>query len=233
MAKSPSIQRRPEGVEDEIYRDSPYIKPPSIWRLAQLSSPEWLYALLGSIGVVVFESFNPVLAYVLVQIAEAYSRTHEMLRNDVGWFDEEENNVDSLSMRLANDATFVRAVFNNHLSILIQDTSSVIVALVIGIVLEWHLALAAFATLPFWQFQHFHVNCGLLSSQGTSTKCIKRPREHVLGTSDRALSMPLLHSMHVLMSLAMTPQCNEYMVTLRSQHHMAAALCLEGQPYVV
>eukprot|EP01018_Ginkgo_biloba_P013900 Gb_28449 [translate_table: standard] len=137
------------GVEHEIYKDSPYLKPPSIWRLAQLSSPEWLYALLGSIGVAVFGSFNPVLAYVLVQIAEAYSRTHEMLRNDVGWFDEEENNADSLSMRLANDATFVRATFSNRLSILIQDTSSVLVALVIGILLEWHLALAAFATLPF------------------------------------------------------------------------------------
>eukprot|EP01018_Ginkgo_biloba_P027515 Gb_20009 [translate_table: standard] len=193
------------GVEDEIHRDSPYLKPPSIWRLAQLSSPEWLYALLGSIGAAVFGSFNPVLAFVLVQVAEVYSRTqgkhtkHEvdkwclvitsigaitvvanflqhfyfgimgekmterirrmmfsaMLRNEVGWFDEEENNADSLSMRLANDATFVRAAFSNRLSILIQDTSSVIVALVIGIVLEWHLALVALATLPFLAFSAF------------------------------------------------------------------------------
>ncbi|KAF5799939.1 putative Type I protein exporter [Helianthus annuus] len=71
-----------------------------------------------------------------------------MLRNEVGWFDEEENSVDTLSMRLANDATFVRAAFSNRLSILVQDCSAVIVAIVIGMLLHWRLALVALATLP-------------------------------------------------------------------------------------
>lgn len=71
-----------------------------------------------------------------------------MLRNEVGWFDEEENSADTLSMRLANDATFVRAAFSNRLSIFIQDITAVIVALVIGMLLGWRLALVAFATLP-------------------------------------------------------------------------------------
>jgi ATP-binding cassette subfamily B (MDR/TAP) protein 1 len=71
-----------------------------------------------------------------------------MLRNEVGWFDEEENSADALSMRLANDATFVRAAFSNRLSILIQDATAVIVALVIGMLLEWRIALVALGTLP-------------------------------------------------------------------------------------
>ncbi|KAL4388018.1 hypothetical protein GQ457_09G029280 [Hibiscus cannabinus] len=71
-----------------------------------------------------------------------------MLRNEVGWFDEEENNADNLSMRLANDATFVRAAFSNRLSIFVQDSTAVIVALLIGFLLHWRLALVAFATLP-------------------------------------------------------------------------------------
>uniref|UniRef100_A0A1D1Y6G8 ABC transporter B family member 20 n=1 Tax=Anthurium amnicola TaxID=1678845 RepID=A0A1D1Y6G8_9ARAE len=71
-----------------------------------------------------------------------------ILRNEVGWFDEEENSADNLSIRLANDATFVRAAFSNRLSIFIQDTSAVVVALLIGMLLEWRLALVAFATLP-------------------------------------------------------------------------------------
>ena len=58
-----------------------------------------------------------------------------MLRNEVGWFDKEENNADTLSMRLANDATFVRAAFSNRLSIFIQDTAAVSVALLIGMLL--------------------------------------------------------------------------------------------------
>jgi len=71
-----------------------------------------------------------------------------MLRNEVGWFDEEENSADTLSMRLANDATFVRAAFSNRLSIFIQDSAAVLVAVLIGMLLQWRLALVALATLP-------------------------------------------------------------------------------------
>ncbi|KAK1572402.1 hypothetical protein Q3G72_032170 [Acer saccharum] len=71
-----------------------------------------------------------------------------MLRNEVGWFDDEENSADTLSMRLANDATFVRAAFSNRLSIFIQDSTAVIVAVLIGMLLQWRLALVALATLP-------------------------------------------------------------------------------------
>nr|XP_043631399.1 ABC transporter B family member 6 [Erigeron canadensis] len=71
-----------------------------------------------------------------------------MLRNEVGWFDDEENSADTLSMRLANDATFVRAAFSNRLSILIQDSAAVVVAILIGMLLHWRLALVALATLP-------------------------------------------------------------------------------------
>lgn len=71
-----------------------------------------------------------------------------MLHNEVGWFDEEENSADTLSMRLANDATFVRAAFSNRLSIFIQDSAAIIVAVIIGMILQWRLALVALATLP-------------------------------------------------------------------------------------
>lgn len=47
-------------------------KPPSFWRLAVLSFPEWLYALLGSFGAAIFGSFNPLLAYIIALIVAAY-----------------------------------------------------------------------------------------------------------------------------------------------------------------
>ncbi|XP_010260045.1 PREDICTED: ABC transporter B family member 20 [Nelumbo nucifera] len=180
-------------------KDMQHQKPPSFWRLAELSFAEWLYAVLGSTGAAIFGSFNPLLAYVIALIVEAYYTVDEghhlhhevdkwcliiacmgvvtvvanflqhfyfgimgekmtervrrmmfsaMLRNEVGWFDDEENNADTLSMRLANDATFVRAVFSNRLSIFIQDTTAVVVAVLIGMLLQWRLALVALATLP-------------------------------------------------------------------------------------
>ncbi|OVA03547.1 ABC transporter [Macleaya cordata] len=179
-------------------KDAQNQKPPSFWRLVELSFAEWLYALLGSIGAAIFGSFNPLLAYVIALIVSSYYRDHgrhlrhevekwcliiacmgivtvvanflqhfyfgimgekmtervrrmmfsAMLRNEVGWFDEEDNSADTLSMRLANDATFVRATFSNRLSIFIQDTSAVLVALLIGVLLEWRLAVVALGTLP-------------------------------------------------------------------------------------
>lgn len=71
-----------------------------------------------------------------------------MLRNEVGWYDDDENSADTLSMRLANDATFVRAAFSNRLSIFIQDAAAVFVAILIGMLLQWRIALVASATLP-------------------------------------------------------------------------------------
>ncbi|KAH9306018.1 hypothetical protein KI387_010422, partial [Taxus chinensis] len=195
---SPLLSFDQTEIEEITLNNSQILKPPSLWRLAKLSSPEWLYALLGSIGAAIFGSFNPLIAFILVQIVDAYSRIHgkhakhdvekwclliasmgvatvianflqhfyfgimgekmterirrmmfsAILRNEVGWYDKEENNADSLSMRLANDATFVRAAFSNRLSILVQDATSVIVAISIGLLLEWRLALLALATLP-------------------------------------------------------------------------------------
>ncbi|KAK4799961.1 hypothetical protein SAY86_025326 [Trapa natans] len=185
-----------EVMESE---ESPKPQAPSIWRLIELSFPEWLYAVLGSIGAAIFGSFNPVLAYVISLIVSAYYRAGEgldlrqevdkwclvivgigiitvianflqhfyfgimgekmtervrrmmfsaMLRNEVGWFDKEENSADNLSMCLANDATFVRAAFSNRLSILIQDGAAIIVAVLIGLLLQWRMALVALATIP-------------------------------------------------------------------------------------
>ncbi|KAF8008909.1 hypothetical protein BT93_J0031 [Corymbia citriodora subsp. variegata] len=196
---------RPHSHSDDIpikskdAKDRTQGEAPSLWRLAKLSFPEYLYAALGSVGAAIFGSFNPLLAYVIALIVTAYYRSRDgphlrqevdkwcliiacmgivtvvanflqhfyfgimgekmtervrrmmfsaMLRNEVGWFDEEENSADTLSMRLANDATFVRAAFSNRLSIFIQDSAAVIVAILIGTLLEWRLALVALATLP-------------------------------------------------------------------------------------
>ncbi|KAG6670022.1 ABC transporter B family member 20 [Carya illinoinensis] len=188
----------PVKVKEE--KSAQHREAPSLWRLAELSLAEWLYAVLGSTGAAIFGSFNPLLAYVIALIVTAYYRPMEehhhlqqevdkwcliiacmgivtvvanflqhfyfgimgekmtervrrmmfsaMLRNEVGWFDEEENSADTLSMRLANDATFVRAAFSNRLSIFVQDSAAVIVAVLIGMLLQWRLALVALATLP-------------------------------------------------------------------------------------
>lgn len=66
-------------------KDSQNRKPPSFWRLVELSLAEWLYAVLGSIGAAIFGSFNPLLAYVIALIVTTYYRFSEghHLRHEV------------------------------------------------------------------------------------------------------------------------------------------------------
>lgn len=70
----------------------------------------------------------------------------------MAWFDQPENSPEVLSMRLANDATYVRAAFSNRLSVFIQDLTAITVAITIGVILEWRLALVALSTAPLLLF---------------------------------------------------------------------------------
>jgi len=75
-----------------------------------------------------------------------------MLRNEVGWFDKEENSPEVLSIRLGHDAAYVKATFSNRLSVYIQDIAAVIVALALSLVLQWQFGLFALATIPLLVF---------------------------------------------------------------------------------
>lgn len=81
---------RPPSESDEIpmelneAKNSQHGKPPSFWRLVELSLAEWLYAVLGSTGAAIFGSFNPLLAYVIALIVTAYYRNEKHnLRHEV------------------------------------------------------------------------------------------------------------------------------------------------------
>ncbi|GMP50352.1 hypothetical protein CsSME_00017004 [Camellia sinensis var. sinensis] len=126
----------------------------SFWRLAKMNSPEWAYALVGSIGSVVCGSLSAFFAYVLSAVLSVYynpddahmireirkycylligvssaallfntlqhffwdvvgenltKRVREkmlaaVLKNELAWFDQEENDSSRIAARLALDA---------------------------------------------------------------------------------------------------------------------------------
>lgn len=75
-----------------------------------------------------------------------------MLRNEVGWFDKEENSPEVLSIRLGHDAAYVRATFSNRLSVFVQDVAAILVALALALILQWRFGLLALATIPLLVF---------------------------------------------------------------------------------
>ncbi|KAK2646218.1 hypothetical protein Ddye_021413 [Dipteronia dyeriana] len=73
----------------------------------------------------------------------------KILTFEIDWFDQENNSSGSLCSRLATDATMVRTLLTDRLSMLSQNISSATLAVVLGALLSWKLALVAIAMQPF------------------------------------------------------------------------------------
>lgn len=170
----------------------------SFWRLAKMNSPEWVYALVGSIGSVVCGSLSAFFAYVLSAVLSVYynqdhaymsrqiekycylliglssaallfntlqhsfwdivgenltKRVREkmlaaVLKNEMAWFDQEENESARIAARLALDANNVRSAIGDRISVIVQNTALMLVACTAGFILQWRLALVLIAVFP-------------------------------------------------------------------------------------
>ncbi|CAM8888752.1 unnamed protein product [Rhodiola kirilowii] len=170
----------------------------SFWRLARMNSPEWTYALVGSIGSVVCGSISALFAYVLSAVLSVYynpdhaymtkeikkycylligvssaallfntlqhlfwdivgenltKRVREkmltaVLKNEMAWFDQEENESARVAARLALDANNVRSAIGDRISVIMQNSALMLVACTAGFVLQWRLALVLVAVFP-------------------------------------------------------------------------------------
>ncbi|KAB2098258.1 hypothetical protein ES319_A01G226100v1 [Gossypium barbadense] len=170
----------------------------SFWRLVKMNSPEWIYALVGSIGSVVCGSLSAFFAYVLSAVLSVYynpdhaymireigkycylliglssaallfntlqhsfwdivgenltKRVREkmltaVLKNEMAWFDQEENESARIAARLALDANNVRSAIGDRISVIVQNTALMLVACTAGFVLQWRLALVLIAVFP-------------------------------------------------------------------------------------
>jgi len=78
-----------------------------------------------------------------------------ILRNDVGWFDQEENNSSLVAARLATDAADVKSAIAERISVILQNMTSLLVSFVVGFIIEWRVALLILITFPFLVLANF------------------------------------------------------------------------------
>lgn len=71
-----------------------------------------------------------------------------MLRQEIGWFDEERNSSGSLTTRLADDAAKVQGVTGARLGTLLETMLGMGMALIIAFVYSWVLTLLVLAVVP-------------------------------------------------------------------------------------
>ncbi|KAL4199569.1 hypothetical protein AMTRI_Chr03g145570 [Amborella trichopoda] len=71
-----------------------------------------------------------------------------ILRNEIGWFDNTNNNSAMLASRLESDATLLRTIVVDRSTILLQNIALVITSFIIAFMLNWRIALLMIATYP-------------------------------------------------------------------------------------
>ncbi|KAL0309675.1 UNVERIFIED_CONTAM: ABC transporter B family member 1 [Sesamum radiatum] len=145
----------------------------SFLRLAKMNSPEWAYAcvyynpdhaymireiakycylLIGVSSAALI--FNTLQHYFWDTVGENLTkRVREkmfaaVLKNEMAWFDQEENESSRVAARLALDANNVRSAIGDRISVIMQNSALMLVACTAGFVLQWRLALVLIAVFP-------------------------------------------------------------------------------------
>ncbi|EXB59762.1 Putative ABC transporter B family member 8 [Morus notabilis] len=91
----------------------------------------------------------------------------KILTFETAWFDEEENSSGALCSRLSNEASMVKSLVADRVSLLVQTTSAVTIAMIMGLVVAWKLALVMIAVQPL-TILCFYTRKVLLSSMSSN-----------------------------------------------------------------
>ena len=71
-----------------------------------------------------------------------------ILRNEVGWFYEEENYSSLVAARRATDAAYVQPAIAERISVILQNITSLLTSFFVGFIIERRVALLILVTFP-------------------------------------------------------------------------------------
>ncbi|XP_054787002.1 putative ABC transporter B family member 8 isoform X2 [Prosopis cineraria] len=122
---------------------------------------------LASIVLNLFQHYN--FAYMGEKLTKRVrlQLLEKILTFETAWFDEEQNSSGALCSRLSNEASMVKSLVADRLSLIVQTTSAVTIAMIIGLVVAWKLALVLIAVQPL-TILCFYTRKVLLSTLSTN-----------------------------------------------------------------
>ncbi|PWA86184.1 AAA+ ATPase domain-containing protein [Artemisia annua] len=99
-----------------------------------------------------------------------------IMRNEVGWFDEEEHNSSLVAARLATDAADVKSAIAERISVILQNMTSLLTSFVVAFIVEWRVSLLILGTFPLLVLAHFaqvhtakaHAKTSMIAGEGVS-----------------------------------------------------------------
>ncbi|XP_050366062.1 putative ABC transporter B family member 8 [Argentina anserina] len=103
---------------------------------------------LASMTLNLLQHYN--FAYMGEQLTKRIrlNMLRKILTFETAWFDEEHNTSGALCSRLSNEASMVKSLVADRVSLLVQTTSAVTIAMILGLIVAWKLALVMIAVQP-------------------------------------------------------------------------------------
>lgn len=71
-----------------------------------------------------------------------------ILKQEIGWFDQDSNNVGALCARLSGDAASVQGATGSRIGVLFQAFSTMVASVILALYYEWRLGLTALCFVP-------------------------------------------------------------------------------------
>ncbi|XP_041007251.1 putative ABC transporter B family member 8 [Juglans microcarpa x Juglans regia] len=131
------------------------------------------YSLILSSLTLVSLTMNLLQHYNFAYMGEKLTKRirlrmlEKILSFETAWFDEEQNTSGALCSRLSNEASMVKSLVADRVSLIVQTTSAVSIAMIMGLVVAWRLALVMIAVQPL-TILCFYTRKVLLSSISTN-----------------------------------------------------------------
>ncbi|KAL8095593.1 hypothetical protein AgCh_036855 [Apium graveolens] len=71
-----------------------------------------------------------------------------VLSNELAWFDSPKNSVGSLTSRIISETSTVKTIISDRMSVILQCISSILIATIVSLIVNWRMALVAWAVMP-------------------------------------------------------------------------------------
>lgn len=141
-----------------------------------------MYLMLGLVQLVAMSTQGIVFAFCSERlIRRARDRAFRtMLRQDISFFDEEENSTGALTSFLSTEATHLAGISGVTLGTLLSVTTTLFAAIIISLAIGWKLALVTMSTIPvvlgcgffrFWVLARFESNKKTAYKKSASYAC--------------------------------------------------------------
>lgn len=158
--------------------------PPSEYGLlrSQANFWSWMYFMLALVQLGAYLTQGIAFAFCSERLVHRARREafRVMLRQDIAFFDKEENTAGALTSFLSTETTHLAGMSGVTLGTILTVTTTLIAALTVSIAIGWKLALVCTATIPillgcgffrFWLLARFQTRAKVAYEKSASYAC--------------------------------------------------------------